>query len=815
MTGDYVGAIVRRREDPRLLRGHGQYVDDLPFDRCLHAAILRSTQAHARIVTVRLGSAWEQPSVVRCFAFGDLADALRPLPPGGLPTPPLEAHVSFHVRMAPQLPLAAKRVRYVGEPIAVVLADGRAAAEDALELIEVDYDPLPVVVDVERGLDPGAPILHEEWGDNVAVSFAVSVGEPDRAFVGAPVRLRERFKVPRSAGMPIEPRAVLAVPDLSGGSITVWASTQVPHRLQLALTESLGLAAHKVRVVTPDVGGGFGTKCSVYPEDVLIPILAARVRRPVKWVEERREHLQSATHSREQLHEAEIAASSDGAILAFRDRFLLDQGAYNPWGIVQPYNTVAHMLGPYRIRNAAFEARSVVTNKAPHAPYRGAGRPEAVFVMERMLDLLAHRLKIDPANVRRRNTIRPEEMPYDVGLLYRDGNPLIYDTGDFSGALERALEEIGYDAFRREQRELHTRGVYRGVGIAAYVEGTGIGPYESATVRIDSSGKVVVATAACSQGQGHETTFAQIAADSVGVDIDDVSVIGGDTHEVTVGIGTYASRSLVLAGNAIAAAAKQVRQKLVRAAATLLEAAEADLEVADGQVFVRGSPTHGLTFGKTVLSSVPTFQGPRVADPIFEASAYHSVPTVTFASAVHVASVEVDRETGLVTILRYVVVHDCGHVVNPLIVEGQIHGGVAQGVGGALWESLAYDAAGQLVTGSLMDYALPKARDLPRFETIHLEYPSPRNPLGVKGVGEGGAIAPLAVLANAVEDALAPFGIRITEGPLTPERIVVRILSKSTRRRTVRTGSRHRGGQSDEHDLAVTEDCTIERRQAP
>jgi carbon-monoxide dehydrogenase large subunit len=780
MTGRYVGAIVRRREDPRLLLGRGQYVDDLPAGGCLYAAILRSPHAHARLVAIRLGRAREHPLIVGCFAADDFSSAFHPLPSAGLPTPPLEARVSFRVRVAPQGPLAGSTVRYAGEPVAVVLAEERAAAEDALELIEVEYDPLPVVGDVERGSDPAGPVLYQEWGDNVAVSFAVRVGDPDRAFAEAPIRLRERLKVPRSAGMPIEPRGILAVPDLQDGGITVWASTQIPHLLQRALAESLRLATHKVHVVAPDVGGGFGTKCSVYPEDVLIPAVAARLRRPVKWVETRREHLESATHSREQLHEAEIAASEDGTILGFRDRFLLDQGAYNPWGIVQPYNTVAHMLGPYRIRNAAFEARSIVTNKTPHAPYRGAGRPEAVFVMERMLDLLARRLGMDPADVRRRNTIRAEEMPYDVGLLYRDGNPLIYDTGDFSGALERVLQAVGYDAFRKEQQALRARGVCRGVGLAAYVEGTGIGPYESATVRVDWSGRVVVATGACSQGQGHETTFAQIAADALGVDLGLVTVIGGDTREVTTGVGTFASRSLVLAGNAIARSAAAVRLKLVRAAASLLEAAEADLEVSDGRVFVRGTPDRGLTLAKIVQSSVPTFQGPRVADPIFEASVYETVPTVTFASAAHAAVVEADPETGLVRILRYVVAHDCGRVVNPQIVDGQIHGGVAQGIGGALWEALVYDAGGQLLTGSLMEYAVPRARDLPRFEAIHLEYPSPRNPLGVKGVGEGGAIAPPAALANAVEDALAPFGVRITEGPLTPERIVALISASAS-----------------------------------
>ncbi len=770
MSTRYVGAAVPRREDRRLLAG-GRFVDDLRVDGCLHAVLFRSTQAHARLRAVDLTRARAHPAVVACYAAADLAGSLRPLPAVGMPPAPLAARVDFHLRTAHQPSLASGKVRYVGEPVAAVVATRRDAAEDALASIHADYDPLPPVVDVEQGLRAGAPRIHDEWADNVAVAFAVTVGDPAQAFRDAPVRLRERFKVPRSTGLPMEPRGILADPDPLGGGVTVWASTQVPHLLQRALTEALGLPARRVRVAAPDVGGGFGTKCSVYPEDILIPVIAVRLGKPVKWIETRREHLQSATHSREQWHEAEIAASAEGTILGFRDRFLLDQGAYNPWGIVQPYNTIAHMLGPYRVRHAAFEARSVVTNKTPHAPYRGAGRPEAVFVMERMLELLARRLGVDAAALRRRNTIRRDEMPYDVGLLYRDGNGLVYDSGDFAGTLERALETLDYEACRREQRELRARGVYRGIGIAAYVEGTGVGPYESAAVRLDTSGHVTVATGACSQGQGHETTFAQIAADALAVGLEDVTVVGGDTREVPAGVGTFASRSLVVAGNAVAEAARMVRHKLLRAAATLLEAREADLDLAAGRVVVRGTG-RGLPLAGIVQQSLPTFQGAVVADPVFEASAYQTVPTVTYASAAHAALVEVDPETGAVRVLRYVVAHDCGRVVHPKIVEGQIHGGVAQGLGGGLAEHLVYDAHGQLLTGSLMDYALPRARDVPRLETVHLDVPSPRNPLGVKGVGEGGAIAPPAALANAVEDALAPFGVRITEGPVTPPRVV-------------------------------------------
>jgi CO/xanthine dehydrogenase Mo-binding subunit len=405
-----------------------------------------------------------------------------------------------------------------------------------------------------------------------------------------------------------------------------------------------------------------------------------------------------------------------------------------------------------------------------------------------MLDLLARRLGMDPADLRRRNTIQADELPYDAGFLYRDGNPCVYDSGNFAAALEHALDRAGYDVFRREQMESRRRGVYRGAGIAAYVEGTGLGPFESAAVRLDTSGKVVVATGACSQGQGHETTLAQIAADALDAGLDDVTVVGGDTRELAAGVGTYASRSVVVAGNAVAGAAQDVRRKVIRAAAALLEAAEPDLEIESGRVFVRGAPARGLTLAEIVRSSLPTLQGAPVADAVFEAVRYETVPTVTFASAVHVVLVDVDPEIGAVTILRYVVAHDCGRIINPLIVEGQIHGGVAQGIGGALAEFLAYDEEGQLLSGSFADYALPKAREIPHIETINLEYPSPRNPLAVKGVGEGGAIAPPAALANAVEDALAPFGVRITEGPVTPARIVA--LLRAGTHRTQNTGQR-------------------------
>ncbi|HEY7649664.1 MAG TPA: molybdopterin cofactor-binding domain-containing protein, partial [Methylomirabilota bacterium] len=449
-----------------------------------------------------------------------------------------------------------------------------------------------------------------------------------------------------------------------------------------------------------------------------------------------------------------------------------DLGAYKVWGIVLPYNTVAHLLGPHRIRDLRVDVQGIVTHKTPNAPYRGAGRPETVFAMDRAVDRLARELRLDPADIRRRNYIRSDELPWDLRMPYRDGNSLVYDSGDFPGALEAALQAAGYDAFRREQPRLRARGIHRGIGISGYVEGTAIGPYEGATVKLDLAGRVLVATGAVNSGQGHETAFAQVAADALGVPLDWVTVIGGDTQAVPFGVGTFASRSAVTAGNSIADACRQVRDKLMRAAAAVLEAAPADLEIEDGRVFVRGAPGSAIPLSRVIQAALPTFARAGVTPPDFEASAYHHVPTVTYASAVHVAQVEVDVGTGHVRLLTYVVAHDCGKVINPLIVDGQVHGGVAQGVGGALFEELVYDEQGQLLTGSLVDYLVPTAMELPRIETVHMECPSPRNPLGTKGMGEGGAISPPAAIANAIEDALAPFGVRVTRTPLSPAEVL-------------------------------------------
>jgi carbon-monoxide dehydrogenase large subunit len=775
VSAKYFGAAVKRREDPRFLRGEGRFVDDVKLAGMLHAAFLRSPYAHARLVAIRTEAAAVMPGVVRVFTADDLRRWLKPLPLFGAPPPGLAAAIRFDLRQAPQYALCGDRVRHVGEIVAMVVADTRARAEDAAERIEVDWEPLPAVADLDAALAPGAPLVHPDWGTNVAVAFTHGIGDAEAAFAAADVTIDETFLIQRYVGMPIETRGVVAAWDRRDGTLTTWNSTQVSHFVQQGLTVALDLPPHKIRVIAPDLGGGFGTKASGYPEDALIPIAAIVLGRPVKWIEDRHEHMMAAAHARHQVHRIRLAARRDGTILGVRDEIRLDLGAYNVWGIVLPYNTVAHLIGPHRIRNMRVDVQAVVTHKTPNAPYRGAGRPETVFAMDRAVDRLADTLGIDPADIRRRNYIRADELPYDFGMPYRDGNPLVYDSGDFPAALEAALEAAGYAEFRREQPRLREGGVYRGIGISGYVEGTAIGPFEGVSVKIDLAGRALVATGAVNSGQGHETSFAQVAADALGIPLDWVTVVGGDTAAVPFGVGTFASRSAVTAGSSIVDACAQVKAKLTAAAAALLEASPADVEIEDGQALVRGAPGSSVPLAKVIQASMPTFARPGVAAPDFEASAYHHVPTVTWASAVHVAQVEVDVETGRVTLLKYVVAHDCGKVINPVIVEGQIHGGVAQGVGGALGEEMVYDEQGQLLTGSLMEYAVPTAMDLPPIDTVHLEYPSERNPLGIKGLGEGGAISPPAAIANAVEDALQPFGVKVTETPLSAARVLALI----------------------------------------
>jgi carbon-monoxide dehydrogenase large subunit len=771
----WIGQPVRRREDERLLRGTGRYLADLRLGGALEAVFLRSPHAHARIRQIDASRARALPGIVAVLDGSQIAARVEPLTPTLWKTPPPSIQERANPRVHPdrQPLLALGKVKYVGEPLAVVVAASRYIAEDAVELIEVEYEPLPAVRSVDDASRPDAPLLNEDWGDNFSVALEVDKGEADQAFAAAHVVVRDRLRSHRYAAVPIETRGVAALPDPHDGQLTVWASTQVPHAVRDVLATLLKLPLQRIRVVAPDVGGGFGVKGHVYVEDILIPVLARELGQPVKWVEDRREHLEAAYHAREQVHDVELAADADGRLLGLRDRVQFDCGAYNPLGMVLPYNTVAHLFGPYVVPTARIEVVAGLTNKTPHAPYRGAGRPEAVFAMERMLDRLAAALGLDAAEVRLRNLVSAESMPYDTGLLYRDGQPLVYDSGDYPTMYRRLLELIDYDRWREESTRRAEAGGGRliGVGLAGYVEGTGIGPFESGSVLVDPSGRVRVATGSCSQGQGHATTFAQVAGEVLGVPLEDVDVVGGDTAAILHGFGTIASRSITIGGSAVATAAASVRQKALRAGAELLEASIDDVELANGAVRVRGAPEHAVSLGEIARSLQPGQPRRGGEKPGLDAEAYFEPPTVTYASGVHAAVVELDPETGEVRLLRYAVVHDCGRVVNPTIADGQIMGGVAQGIGGALLEEIVYDEQGQIMTSSLMDYLLPAATDLPELLLDHHEHPSPRNPLGVKGLGEGGAIAPPAAIANAVEDALRGFGVVIREGPLSPSRV--------------------------------------------
>jgi carbon-monoxide dehydrogenase large subunit len=777
----YVGRSLLRREDRRLLTGQGQFIADLALPRMLHAVVVRSQLAHAHIRSVDLTRAAAMPGVAFAMSGADLLQLLPPVPEGQIAMPSKWATVIQHKFLNPQEPLLAHdKVRHVGEAVAIVVAETRDQAEDAAEQIVCDLDELPAVVDPEAALRPGGPIVHERYGTNLIGAFSVGRGDVEAAFAVAPHRLKRRFYHHRYAAVPMECRGVVAAYDPRTSSATIWSSTQVVHWVRREAAALLGLPEARVRCVALDVGGGFGGKGHVYPEDLLVAFLARRLDRPVRWIEERREHMMSATHSRDQLHDLEVAFDGDGRILALRDDYIVDCGAWNPIGSGVAYNTAVHLTGPYKIENLAASGKIVVTNKVPNAPYRGAGRPEAAFAMERTIDLVARTLGLEPAEVRRRNMIRAEEMPYRVGIPYRDGEPIVYDSGDYPGALEKALAAVGgVAAFRERQRRARSDGRYLGLGIGCYIEGTGVGPFESAFVRVDPSGKIYVSCGAAPQGQGMETIFSQVMADLWKVAPEDVVLTFADTAAIAIGFGTMASRSTVTASAAMHVASGRLRDKVFSIAAHLLECAPADLELRPGSsgggvVGVAGVPGAEVSLAKVAQAARPGWEitRPPEVEAGLEETCYWQPETVTWSYAVHVAIVEVDVETGRVTLDNYAVAHDCGTVVNPMLVEGQIIGGAVQGLGGVLCEAIAYDANGQLLSGSLMDYALPTAGDIPGITIIHQHSPSPLNPLGVKGVGEGGAVAPPAAVANAVCDALAAFGVEVNATPVKPEALL-------------------------------------------
>ncbi len=771
----FIGRSVKPDKSSRFITGNGMYVSDIRLPNMLHAALLRSMHAHARIRAVDVKEALRLDGVVGVWTGREIEGRISPFPESFEIHPARWLEGVKPVLQGPRpTALAQEKVHYVGEPVAIIVAEDRPKAEDAIDAIVVEYEGLPVVVDPEESLQPRATLVHEGSNNNVVFSFRIEKGNVDGALGAAPYTLRERFRHHRYCAAPLEGRGVVAWVEPKTNILTVWSSTQMPHLVRRQIAAQLSLPEETVRVIAPDIGGGFGPKVFVYPEEILVPFLALQLGCPVKWIEDRTEHFISTAHGRDQLHDVECAFDEEGHILAFRDRFLLDNGAYNPMGLTDAYNTAAHLQGPYKVPALSISGTCVSTNKVPNAPYRGAGRPEAVFVMERCIDSIAARLRLDPAEVRRRNFVQPDEMPYHAGILYRDGEPIRYDSGNYPETLTRALEAAGYDELRRRQQGLRQRGRYLGVGIGCYVEGTGVGSFEGARVRIDASGQLIIATGATGHGQGHETVFAQIAADLWGVTPDKVSLVEGDTASIPFGCGTFGSRSTVNVGSAIYGASARLKEKVVRLAAHILEANPDDLELGDGKVFIRGLPQRALSFSELARAAVPGWASklPAGLEPGLEATFYFVPPTVTWANAAHVAVIEVEIDTGIIKLLDYVVSHDAGKLINPLLVDGQIHGGVAQGIGAALYEEIAYDQNGQLLSGSFVNYLLPGAMEVPNIKTVHLESPSPLNPLGVKGLGEGGAIAPPAAIANALADALLPFTVRVNEIPLSPNRVM-------------------------------------------
>jgi carbon-monoxide dehydrogenase large subunit len=770
MTTQSIGERIKRNEDPRLLTGRALFVDDVELPDMLHVAFVRSPHAHARLLGIDATQARQREGVVVVYTAEDLGDYWKP-GPLLVPPPPVEGMV-FHERT--QVPLAKDKVRHLGEPVAMVVAVSRYVAEDATEDILVDYEPLPAVVDLEKALQPGAALVHEDVGSNVAAHVVQKKGDYEAARARADVIVRRRFSYDRGAAAAIENRGVVAQWDGRAQRLTIWDTTQAPIPVRNGLAAMLGLSEHQVRLVAPFIGGGFGPKIMMfYPEEVLIPWLAVRLDRPVKWIEDRAENFLATTQERGQIHEAEIALTRDGVILGVKDSFLHDTGAYDPYGLTVPLNSQCTLMGPYRVPAYDSELRAVFTNKTIVTPYRGAGRQHGVFVIERLLDLAARELGIDRVEIRRRNFLRPDEFPHDHVIIYQDFAPLYYDSGNYEPVLDQTLQRIGWERFlREEQPRLRAQGKAVGIGIVAYVEGTGIGPFEGARVQVQTSGKVTVVTGVGTQGQGHFTVLAQVAAEQLGVEVEDVDVVTGDSDQFHWGTGTFASRGAVVAGNAVHEAAKNVREKAIRLAAERLGVAEEQVELAEARARVKGEPARSIALGELAKLANPMRGAVKPGtEPGLEATRYFGPFRGATASGCHAMIVEVDPETMQVEIQKYVVVHDCGRVINPLLVDGQVHGGVAQGLGNAYFEQLVYDENGQLLNASFMDFLLPTALDVPRVEVGHEETVSPLNALGTKGAGEAGAIPVGALFAQAIEDALAIPGLEILEIPLKPSRL--------------------------------------------
>jgi aerobic carbon-monoxide dehydrogenase large subunit len=777
MGTKWFGASVARKEDPALLAGKGRFIDDVRLPGTLHAAFVRSAHAHARISSIDVAAARALPGVHLVLTFADLPEALRQ---NALPL--FVPHPAITQLRMP-FSLAGEETHYVGEPVAVVVADSRYIAEDAAGLVNVDYTPLPAVCDCAAAIEPQSPVAHAGAASNIAARVPISHGDSDAAFAAAAHILRDRIKIHRGGPFFIECRGLVAAHDPVSDGFTVYISSQGSHRIKRGLLDVLDLNDNQMRVVTPDVGGGFGPKGAIYPEYPTVCVCAKLLRRPVKWIEDRRENFLTTHQERDQYWDVELAVDASAKILGLRGRMIHDCGAFIPWGLVLPWIAATTVPGPYVVPSYKMEVLVAYTNKISTTPVRGAGRPEGVFVMERLMDRLARELKLDPAEVRARNFIQPGQMPYRVGIIFRDGRPVTYDSGDYPGCQAGALKAAGYAGFAERQAAARASGRHIGIGIGNAVEGTGLGPYEGATVRIATTGKIVVYTGATPQGQSHKTTLAQIAADQLGVSYEDVTIDTADTATIAFGVGTFAARTAVNAGSSVHIAAIEVAKKIKTIAADMLEVAADDLELRDGFAEVRGVPGLRKSFREVAVKSIgmPGFSMVGGLSPGLENTAYFQPDQSTYSNGTHVAEVEVDIETGGVKILRYTVLHDCGHVINPMVVEGQVVGGVAHGVGNALFEQLVYDRDAQPLSVNFGEYLLPLATDMPTIDIHHSETPSPLNPLGLKGAGEGGTIPAIAAIVAAVENALRPFDVTISEAPISPERIVA-LVSGSARR---------------------------------
>ena len=758
-----VGAAVKRLEDPAILKGGGRYVDDLSLPGMLEVAFVRSSEAHARIGTIDTSSARDLPGVFSILTLEDLG-VDRPMVQAN-PHPLLKQNLT-------QYPLARDEVCYVGEAIAMVLAENRYLAEDAAQRVQVDYEPLPTVVDVREAAKPDAPRVHAASPDNLVARIPWKFGDADAAFSSAKNVFREKYSQHRGGCHSMECRGVVANYDAFSDQLTLWSSTQSPYLIRRFLSQYLGREEARIRVVAPDVGGGFGPKAAHYPEELALALAALRAGRPLKWIEDRREHFLVTTQQRDQLWDAEVACNDEGKVLAIRARALHDHGAYVPYGLLLPLGSVVNFPGPYSIPAVDIAIDVVFTNAVPTTPIRGAGRPYANFILERTMDCVARNLKLDRAEVRRRNLVRKDQMPYATGGRLPNGKPVLFDSGDYPAVLERVLKSSGYGDRERRRAEAKARGKLLGFGLASYNEDTGLAPFEGANVRIFPSGKVVVTSGAGAQGQGVRTVLAQIAAEQLGVEPQDVLVEIGDTAVFPMGMSTVGSRTTVTAGSSVHLAAAEVREKAIRLAAEALECAAADLEIASGAVRIKGVPDRQVPLGELArrLAGQVNVPSPAGFSPGLEATAYHAIERPVYANGANVAVVEVDPQTGRVAVVDYFVAHDCGTLVNPMLVDGQITGGVAHGISNVLFERMIYDReTGQPQTTNYGEYLLISAPEMPRMHLEHMETPSPWNPLGVKGAGEGGTIPCLAAVVSAVEEAL---GAPVSEYPLSPERVL-------------------------------------------